>query len=35
LRRVVPYMGRIAGVLLLISGFYQIYYWLTKGVLFA
>jgi cytochrome c biogenesis protein CcdA len=31
LRRIVPYMGRIAGALLLISGSYQMYYWLTKG----
>ena len=31
LRRVVPYMGRIAGALLLVSGSYQVYYWLTKG----
>ncbi len=31
LRRAVPYMGRIAGALLLISGSYQIHYWLTKG----
>jgi cytochrome c biogenesis protein CcdA len=35
LRRIVPYMGRIAGALLLISGSYQIYYWLTKGGLLA
>jgi len=35
LRRALPYMGRIAGVLLLVSGFYQIYYWLTKGGLLA
>ena len=31
LRRVLPYMGRIAGALLLVSGSYQMYYWLTKG----
>jgi cytochrome c biogenesis protein CcdA len=31
LRRALPYMGRIAGALLLVSGSYQIYYWLTKG----
>ncbi len=31
LRRVLPYMGRIAGALLLVSGSYQIHYWLTKG----
>ena len=31
LRRALPYMGRIAGALLLVSGVYQIYYWLTKG----
>jgi len=35
LRRLLPHMGRIAGVLLLISGSYQIYYWLTKGGLLA
>lgn len=35
LRRALPYMGRIAGVLLLVSGSYQIYYWLTKGGLLA
>ena len=35
LRRVLPYMGRIAGALLLVSGSYQIYYWLTKGGLLA
>jgi cytochrome c-type biogenesis protein len=35
LRRVLPYMGRIAGVLLLVSGGYQIYYWLTKGGVLA
>jgi len=35
LRRSLPYMGRIAGVLLLVSGSYQIYYWLTKGGLLA
>ncbi len=34
LRRVLPYMGRIAGALLLISGFYQMYYWITKGGVF-
>ena len=31
LRRILPYMGRIAGALLLVSGSYQMYYWLTKG----
>lgn len=31
LRRVLPYMGRIAGALLLISGSFQMHYWLTKG----
>ncbi len=31
LRRVLPYMGRLAGALLLVSGSYQIHYWLTKG----
>jgi cytochrome c-type biogenesis protein len=35
LRRVLPYMGRIAGALLLVSGSYQIYYWLTKGGLLS
>jgi cytochrome c biogenesis protein CcdA len=35
LRRILLYMGRIAGFLLLISGSYQIYYWLTKGGLLA
>ncbi len=35
LRRIVPYMGRIAGGLLLISGSYQTHYWLTKGGLLA
>jgi len=35
LRRVLPYTGRIAGALLLVSGSYQIYYWLTKGGLLA
>ena len=34
-RRVMPYMGRVAGALLLVSGTYQIYYWLTKGGLLA
>jgi cytochrome c-type biogenesis protein len=31
LRRVLPYMGRVAGALLIVSGAYQIQYWLTKG----
>jgi cytochrome c biogenesis protein CcdA len=35
LRRILPYMGRVAGALLLVSGSYQIYYWLTKGGLLA
>ena len=35
LRRLLPYMGRVAGLLLLISGSYQMYYWLTKGGLLA
>ncbi len=35
LSRALPYMGRVAGVLLLISGSYQVYYWLTKGGLIA
>jgi cytochrome c biogenesis protein CcdA len=35
LRRVLPYMGRVAGALLLVSGGYQIHYWLTKGGLLA
>jgi len=29
--RLLPYMGRAAGALLLISGSYQVHYWLTKG----
>ena len=35
LGRFVPYMGRIAGALVLVSGTYQVYYWLTKGGLLA
>ena len=35
LRRVLPYTGRIAGALLLVSGTYQMYYWITKGGLLA
>ena len=35
LHRVLPYMGRIAGALLLVSGSYQMYYWLTKGGLLS
>jgi cytochrome c biogenesis protein CcdA len=31
LRSVLPYMGRVAGALLLVSGSYQVHYWLTKG----
>jgi len=31
LQRALPYMGRVAGALLLVSGSYQVYYWLTKG----
>ena len=31
LRRTLPYMSRVAGALLLISGSYQVHYWLTKG----
>ncbi|MDP2643313.1 MAG: cytochrome c biogenesis protein CcdA [Desulfobacterales bacterium] len=31
LRRALPYMGRVAGALLLLSGSYQVHYWLTKG----
>jgi cytochrome c-type biogenesis protein len=31
LSRTLPYMGRVAGVLLLVSGSYQVHYWLTKG----
>ncbi len=31
MRRTVPYMGRVAGALLLVSGSYQVHYWLTKG----
>ncbi|MDP2644925.1 MAG: hypothetical protein Q8P24_08295 [Desulfobacterales bacterium] len=29
--RALPYMGRVAGALLLVSGSYQVHYWLTKG----
>jgi cytochrome c biogenesis protein CcdA len=35
LSRALPYMGRVAGALLLVSGSYQIHYWLTKGGLLA
>ena len=31
MRRVLPYMGKVAGTMLLAAGSYQIYYWLTKG----
>ena len=31
LSRALPYMGRVAGVLLLVSGSYQVHYWLTEG----
>jgi cytochrome c biogenesis protein CcdA len=31
MRRALPYMGRVAGALLLLSGSYQVHYWLTKG----
>lgn len=31
MRRVLPYMGNIAGAMLFVAGSYQIYYWLTKG----
>ncbi|MFQ5483948.1 MAG: cytochrome c biogenesis CcdA family protein [Desulfobacterales bacterium] len=31
IHRLLPYMGRVAGALILISGSYQIHYWLTKG----
>ena len=30
-QRLLPYMGRVAGALLLISGSYQVHYWLTEG----
>jgi cytochrome c biogenesis protein CcdA len=33
--RALPYMGRVAGTLLVVSGSYQVYYWLTKGGLLA
>ena len=33
--RALPYMGRVAGALLLVSGSYQVHYWLTKGGLLA
>ena len=35
LRRILPYMGKISGTMLLVAGSYQIYYWLTKGGLLA
>jgi cytochrome c biogenesis protein CcdA len=35
LSRALPYMGRVAGALLLVAGSYQVYYWLTKGGLLA
>jgi cytochrome c-type biogenesis protein len=35
LSRALPYMGRVAGALLLVSGSYQVHYWLTKGGLLA
>ncbi len=35
MRRVLPYMGKVAGAMLLAAGSYQVYYWLTKGGLFA
>ena len=35
MNRALPYMGRVAGALLLVSGSYQIHYWLTKGGLLA
>ena len=35
MRRVLPYMGRVAGALLLVSGSYQVHYWLTKGGLLS
>jgi len=31
LNRALPYMGRVAGALLLVSGSYQVHYWITKG----
>lgn len=31
LSRTIPYMGRVAGALVLVSGAYQVHYWLTKG----
>ncbi len=35
LQRALPYMGRVAGALLLLSGSYQVHYWLTKGGLLS
>lgn len=31
IRRVIPHMGKITGALLVVSGSYQVYYWLVKG----
>jgi cytochrome c biogenesis protein CcdA len=35
MRRILPYMGKVAGVMLFAAGSYQIYYWLTKGGLLS
>ncbi len=35
LSRALPYMGRVAGALVLLSGSYQVHYWLTTGGLLA
>ena len=35
MRRVLPYMGKVAGAMLFAAGSYQIYYWLTKGGLLS
>jgi len=35
LKKALPYMGKVAGVLLVAAGTYQIYYWLTKGGLLS
>lgn len=35
LKRLVPYVERISGVLLLGAGIYIVYYWLTTGQLLA
>ena len=34
LKKALPYMGKVDGVLLMAAGTYQVYYWLSKGGLF-